>query len=187
MELYERYFRYGRKTQGEQFAGGHRFELLDVKIEVTTPFGQSLITAMDDRPIMSRGSFGTAVAKERWTCSDIEALVRRTRSPRRPPLMMEPVRDPDLCAEFDSPKLSMSMVAAPSKSTPDAGAHHRWTIHHRITSSSANLSQDHKRGSDEMDLPMNPADMPSDDLDEMDAEKTGVEGGARMECVDSAV
>jgi hypothetical protein len=84
------------KTQGVVgFAGGKNFDLPDVDISVTTPFVSLLVTAMDNRPISESGKvLVTAVAKERWTGSEIEGVGEgaRLNALGGPPLMMEPVQ-----------------------------------------------------------------------------------------------
>ena len=185
----ERYFSVRtEKTQGVVgFAGGHRFELPDVKIEVTTPFVSLLVTAMDDRPISESGKvLVTAVAKERWTGSDIEGTGDDAEllALGGPPLMMEPVQATlTFGAEFDSAEaLDVHGRRTGQSLTPDdAGA---YTIDGRYTTVYYLFERDiepetaNADGSNEMELSMNPADMPSDELDRPDAE-TGAEGGAR--------
>ena len=84
------------KTQGVVgFAGGHAFDLPDVDIEVTTPFVSLLVTALDNRSISESGKvLVTAVARERWTGSEIEGVGddANLNALGGPPLMMEPVQ-----------------------------------------------------------------------------------------------
>jgi uncharacterized protein (TIGR03382 family) len=84
------------KTQGViGFAGGKSFDLPSVSVSVTTPFVSLLITALDDLPIdESRRVLVTAVAREKWTGSEIEGVGPGARlvSLGGPPLMLEPVQ-----------------------------------------------------------------------------------------------
>jgi uncharacterized protein (TIGR03382 family) len=84
------------KTQGViGFAGGKSFDLPSVRVRVTTPFVSLLITALDDLPIdRSSRVLVTAVAREKWTGSEIEGVGPGARlvSLGGPPLMLEPVQ-----------------------------------------------------------------------------------------------
>ena len=84
------------KTQGViGFAGGQTLNLPDVSVSVTTPFVSLLITAMDQRPISESSKvLVTAVARERWTGSEIEGIGDEAllNALGGPPLMIEPVQ-----------------------------------------------------------------------------------------------
>jgi len=84
------------KTQGViGFTEGRRFELPDVQITIETPFVSLLVTSLDNRSIGESSSvLVTAVAREKWTGSEIEGVGEgaRLNALGGPPLMMEPVQ-----------------------------------------------------------------------------------------------
>jgi hypothetical protein len=77
------------------FAGGKTFALPALTISVTTPFVSLLVTALDGRTIdTSQKVLVTAVAREKWTGSEIEGVGEgaRLNTLGGPPLLLEPVQ-----------------------------------------------------------------------------------------------
>ena len=134
----ERYFEVkAAKTQGVVgFAGGHSVDLPDVDITVTTPFVSLLVTALDNRPISESAKvLVTAVAKEKWTGSEIEGIgdEARLNALGGPPLMIEPVQATlTFATEFESAE-ALDQHGRRTGKTLETGEDGAYTIDGRYT------------------------------------------------------
>ena len=115
------------KTQGVVgFAGGQTLTLPDVTITMETDYASLLVTALDNRPISeSHKVLVTAVARERWTGSDLERKDGSTielKALGGPPMLMQPVQATlAFNAPFDSAKALNSQGQEVDRALPVEG------------------------------------------------------------------